>query len=332
MEAINSNNTATVVRNRRQKNASNNSGLEETLTLRDILDTFVANWIWFLLSVIICLALAKLYLATKPFIYQRQAVMLVKDDNGQSGRRSNIGTDALMQLNGVLSGASVKNEIYILHSFQLAQEVAKNLNLDVMYNIRIGLRNVSLYDNRPFTVEFITDFEVPATFMFTIDSKRGGTISDVKFGVPMEESDFKAKVEWGKVTKTPFGDFVATPNEKYLEQAVGSTIEVRRISVENAAIMLYNKVSSGEIDKESTLVRITCTDTNIQRADDILNGLLDAYKRSIIEDKNQIANSTSKFIEDRIDLIHKELNDVEGQMADFKQNSGWRHKPYLILY
>ena len=322
MEAINSNNTATVVRNRRQKNASNNSGLEETLTLRDILDTFVANWIWFLLSVIICLALAKLYLATKPFIYQRQAVMLVKDDNGQSGRRSNIGTDALMQLNGVLSGASVKNEIYILHSFQLAQEVAKNLNLDVMYNIRIGLRNVSLYDNRPFTVEFITDFEVPATFMFTIDSKRGGTISDVKFGVPMEESDFKAKVEWGKVTKTPFGDFVATPNEKYLEQAVGSTIEVRRISVENAAIMLYNKVSSGEIDKESTLVRITCTDTNIQRADDILNGLLDAYKRSIIEDKNQIANSTSKFIEDRIDLIHKELNDVEGQMADFKQNSG----------
>ncbi len=77
MEAINSNNTATVVRNRRQKNTSNNSGLEETLTLRDILDTFVANWIWFLLSVIICLALAKLYLATKPFIYQRQAVMLL---------------------------------------------------------------------------------------------------------------------------------------------------------------------------------------------------------------------------------------------------------------
>ena len=322
MEA-NNNTNQTSLRNRRQKNAANSSGLEEALTLRDILDTFVGNWVWFFLSVVICIAVAKLYLATKSNIYQRQAVMLVKDDNGQSsGRRSAIGTDALMQLNGVLAGASVKNEVYILHSFQLAQEVAKNLNLDVMYNIRVGLRNVSLYNDRPFTVEFITEFEVPATFMLTIDSKRGGTISDVTYGIPMEESAFKAKVEWGKVTKTPFGDFIATPNEKYLEKAVGMSIQVQRISLENAAIILYNKVQSSEIDKESTLVRITCTDTNIQRADDILSGLLDAYKRSIIEDKNQIANSTSKFIEDRIDLIHRELSEVEGKMAEFKQSSG----------
>ena len=186
----------------------------------------------------------------------------------------------------------------------------------------MGLRNVSLYNNRPFSVDFITDFTVPASFKFTIDSSRGGTISKVKYGVPYEDSDFTAKVEWGKVVKTPFGNFVATPVEGQLQDFIGMTVGVQRIGVENAAIMLYNKVSSSEIDKESTLVRITCTDTNIQRADDILNGLLDAYKRSIIDDKNQIAKSTSAFIEDRIALIHSELSEVEGQMAEFKQNSG----------
>lgn len=312
-------NSNTAIRNRRTKN----TGIEETLTLRDILDIFVLNWGWFLISVIICLVLARLYLATQSNVYQRQAVMLVKDDNGQSsGRRSAISTDALMQLNGVLAGASVKNEVYILHSFQLAQEVAKNLQLDVMYNIRSGLRNVSLYDVRPFTVNFITEFTVPASFMFTIESKQGGTISEVKYGTPMEESDFTTKVEWGKAIKTPFGDFIATPNEKMLEEFEGLTIKVTRISQEDAAIMLFNKVTSSEIDKESTLVRITCTDTNIQRADDILSGLLDAYKRSIIDDKNQIAKSTSEFIEDRIGLIHSELSEVEGKMAEFKQSSG----------
>ena len=136
-----------------------NTSIEETLTLRDILDTFVGNWFWFLLSVIICLAAARLYLATKSNVYQRQAVMLVKDDSGQGGgRRSAISTDALMQLNGVLAGASVKNEVYILHSFQLAQEVAKKLQLDVMYSIRVGLRNISLYNDRPFTINFVTEF------------------------------------------------------------------------------------------------------------------------------------------------------------------------------
>ena len=103
---MNSNNTA--ARNQRRKN----TGIEETLTLRDILDTFLDNWIWFVISVIISLALARLYLATKSNVYQRQAVMLVKDDSGTNGgRRSNISTDALMQLNGVLAGASVKNEV-----------------------------------------------------------------------------------------------------------------------------------------------------------------------------------------------------------------------------
>ena len=192
---VNSNNTS--ARSRRHKNTST----EETLTLRDILDTFVDNWYWFLISAILCVAASRLYLATKSNIYQRQAVMLVKDDNGQGGssssRRSNISTDALMQLNGVLAGASVKNEVYILHSFQLAQEVAKNLQLDVMYSIRSGLRNISLYNDRPFSVDFITDFTVPASFKFTVDNSRGGTISDVKFGIPMKKSGFTTKVEWG---------------------------------------------------------------------------------------------------------------------------------------
>ena len=201
MEVNNNNQSA---RSRRRKN----TGIEETLTFRDILDTFVANWFWFLISVILCLAAARLFLATKNKVYQRQAVMLVKDDSAQGGggRRSNISTDALMQLNGVLAGASVKNEVYILHSFQLAQEVAKNLQLDVMYNIRSGLRNVSLYNDRPFTINFITDFTVPASFLLNIENSRGGTISNVKFGIPMEKSDFTTKVEWGKVVKTPFGN------------------------------------------------------------------------------------------------------------------------------
>ena len=86
------------------------------LSLRDILDIFLANWKWFLLSAIVCVVLARVYLASQLFVFQRQAVMLVKDDaSGATGRRSAISTDALMQLNGVLAGTSVKNEVYILH-------------------------------------------------------------------------------------------------------------------------------------------------------------------------------------------------------------------------
>ena len=300
-----------------------NRGNEEIFSLRDILDIFLNNWKWFLLSVIVCVGLARLYLASKSYVYQRQAVMLVKDDaSGSGGRRSNISTDALMQLNGVLAGASVKNEVYILHSFQLSQEVAKNLHLDVMYNFKKRLKNISLYDNRPVTVDFLQPFTAPVSFSMDIKSARECSIHDVKMGSPMKESPFTGTARMGQVLQTPFGQLVVTPMAENLKDFIGKTITVTRISIDDAAIMIMNKCGSGELDKESTLVRITCNDTNIQRADDILAGLLDAYKQSIIEDKNQIAQSTAAFIDSRIQLIHEELNDVEGKMAEFKQNSG----------
>ena len=95
--------------------------VEETFTLRDVLEIFLDHWLWFLLSVILCLGLARLYLASRPYLYRRQAVVLIKDDSGTGGRRAGGGLDALMQLNGVLPGTSIKNEVYILRSFQLMQ-------------------------------------------------------------------------------------------------------------------------------------------------------------------------------------------------------------------
>lgn len=296
---------------------------EEMFSLRDVLDTFLDNWKWFVLSVIVCVGLARLYLASRSYVYQRQAVMLVKDDaGGGSSRRSNISTDALMQLNGVLAGTSVKNEVYILHSFQLSKEVARNLHLDVMYNFKKRLKNISLYDNRPVTVDFLQPFTAPVIFSMDIKSAQECTIHDVKMGSPMKESSYTGTARMGQVLRTPFGQLVVTPMAENLKAFIGQTITITRISLDDAAIMVLNKCSSSDIDKESTLVRITCNDTNIQRADDILSGLLDAYKQSIIEDKNQIAQSTASFIDSRIQLIHEELNDVEGRMAEFKQNSG----------
>ena len=300
-----------------------NKGTEEMFSLRDMYDTVLENWKWFVLSAIVCVGIARLYLASRSYVYQRQAVMLVKDDPGNSSaRRSNISTDALMQLNGVLAGTSVKNEVYILHSFQLSKEVAKNLHLDVMYNFKKGLKNISLYKNRPFTVDFLQPFIAPAIFCIDINSAQECFIHDVRMGRQLKESSYTAKVRMGQMLDAPFGQLVITPMADDLKSFIGKTITVTRISIDDAAIMVMNKCSSSELDKESTLVRITCNDTNIQRADDILSGLLDAYKQSIIEDKNQIAESTAAFIDSRIELIHQELSDVEGKMADFKQSSG----------
>ena len=141
---------------------------EEMLSLRDILDIFVFNWKWFIASIIVCTALGYLYLSSKSNIYQRQAVMLVKDDNGSYGSRRG-GTDALMQLNGVMMGTSVENEVYILQSHLLMKEVARNLNLDINYSYKHHLKTIRLYDVKPFTAEFDSvETSLPFSFMVEI--------------------------------------------------------------------------------------------------------------------------------------------------------------------
>ncbi|MBQ3991784.1 MAG: hypothetical protein II645_01365, partial [Bacteroidaceae bacterium] len=245
------------------QNAESQEG--EAFSLRDILDIFLNHWKWFLFSAIVCLALSQLYLATKSRIYQRQAVILVKEDASTGGRKQPINTDALMQLNGVMGNTSVKNELYILRSYQLMQEVVKDLQLDIQYTCKQGLRTVSLYKERPFTVTFHEEIKYATQFKLTISNAREGVISDVRYGKKFEEVEFTKTIPFGQTVATPFGNITIETNAKTLELFEGKTITVTRQTLETAAIVTCNKIETSEMDKMSTLVIITCQDTNIQR-------------------------------------------------------------------
>ena len=289
---------------------------EDMLSLRDILDIFTSHWKWFVLSVIVCLALGRVYLAKQPRIYKRSAVMLVKDD-GTSGNRARGGTDAIMQLNGVMMGSSVKNEVYIIQSHQIMKEVVRQLHLDVTYGFKQRLRWINLYDVKPFTVQF-DSVETEHPFRFTA-KVQGDKVHVYDVVTSAGEQDFDKYLPLNKKVKTPFGPVTIVPDDRYMKQFDGKEIYISRRTIEAAAYSYGGRLSAAEVDKESTLVGITFTDHNIKRAEDILNAVLEAYKRNIIIDKNLIAKSTAEFIDERIQIIAKDLSRVEGELATYKQ-------------
>ena len=301
---------------------------DDMISLRDILDIFIDNWKWFIVSVIVCLVCGRLYLSTLPKIYQRSAVMLVKDDDGGTSSRSRGGTDALMQLNGVMMGSSVKNEVYILQSHQIMIQVVRNLHLDVNYYYKHHFQTQNLYKARPFSLELDSaDIETMRSysFMVTLDGRRAH-VTEFEMsaqGKEDEVSQVDIVVELGKPFRLPYlqSPVVLIPNEKYLADFNGKSIKVSHIPVEAAANMYGGALKAGVVDKESTLVGIQYTDQNVTRAEDILNAVLEAYRRNIIDDKNRIAESTAAFIDERIELISQELSKVEGDLASFKQRN-----------
>lgn len=301
-----------------QKNKK--SQVEDMISLRDILDIFIFNWKWFVLSILICLALSRLYLATQLNIYQRSAVLLVKDDNsGNSSARSARGTDALMQLNGVVMGTNVKNEVYVLQSHQLMKDVVRQLNLDIRYLYRSHLRTQSLYVTKPFTAEFDSlETWLPYRFIVKIDGNQAH-ISDLVYG--KVEYDTLITANFNEDITMPFGKMRLVPNDNCFQQYDQKELTVVRSTIDEAANFYGSQLKAGELDKESTLVGITYSDNNIHRATDILNAVLNAYRQGIIDDKNRIAQSTAAFIDKRIEYISKELSAVEGELAQFKKRN-----------
>ena len=106
----------------------------------DILQTVLANWYWFVLSVVVCAGTTFLYLKWAPKVYTRTASVLIKDDE-KGGAMSESAAFEDLGLFG--TKRNVDNEVLVFKSRRLMTEVARNLHLDVSYTVKDGLRKCS---------------------------------------------------------------------------------------------------------------------------------------------------------------------------------------------
>lgn len=290
---------------------------EDGLNLRDWLDIVLRNWKWIALSAVLCAGLAYLYLCTVTPTYQRQAVMLVKDEKGKGMSSGTTGDlNAAMDLSGFGMGNSVENEVYILKSYQLMHEVVNRLNLNVSYSIRQGLRRVALFREAPFTLTLDREPMHGVTLNVEV-GKSSVYLHDMK--INGEAVAFNKMVPYGQEVKTPVGVMKLTANAKWPVEFDGQVVKVAIGNLENTTNAYRSRLETEQVAKQSTLVNITLKDENIDRADAILSMLLKAYSESIVEDKNRVATNTAKFVDERVRIISEELGDVEERLTKFKQ-------------
>ena len=113
-----------------------------------IYTALVLNWHWFLLSLIICLGAAAIYLRYKTPIYQASAQFYIKgDDNTRRGlmSASNLGM--------VNYTSGLENELVILKSRTLAEQAVRDLKLYVTYRSEGKVKDQLLYKSQPINVD-----------------------------------------------------------------------------------------------------------------------------------------------------------------------------------
>ena len=289
--------------------------------LHSLYELFIQNWKWFVLSSALCVGAMAFYLFTVTPVYQRCSVLMVKEDGQQKpGILSNLLSVQGSSSGQMGMGGGIDNELYILSSYQLMRQVVDVLKLDVQYHQKQGLRTVSLYNEIPFEVQFTTAFAGPVSFDIKEVRKEGLLLTNFKMveGGQSVEILKDQLVAYNDSVMTPVGQLMVVAKAAPIDRELQQPIQVSRMDKRVAAGMLRGRISTSAVAKMGTLVNIICSDTNPVRAEDILTAIMETYRKTLIDDKNRAASRTAEFIEERINIIGRELGDVEDKLTDFK--------------
>lgn len=274
----------------------------------------ISNWFWFVLCVTITCSVAFIYLRITQPIYVRSASLVVKDSK-EGEAIDNVFTK-FRNGKSIMPNTSLNNEIIAFRKKDLMEQVVRQLSLDKRYEVRGHLRNTALYGSSlPITAHFSSD---RINTEFDVDIK-----NDNEFILKWDKEHsaghgkLKYKGVFNKPIKTPFG-YITIIRSEIFQWRANSHITVSKTTVDRATQYFLRNLYVANTDEGSSVIDLSLTDVNIERADDVLNTLIDVYNKQWIEDRNKIIKSTNQFIEARLVDLEKELGDVENEMSDYQ--------------
>ena len=257
---------------------------DDFIRIQDLWGMFVPRWHWFALSLFAALAVATFYLLSTPNIYTRTAAILVKDDS-KSGSSTNAMSE-FSDLGIFKSNTNINNELLTLKSPTLMTEVVQRLGLNESYTVRKGLRTIGLYKCNPIIVTYRHLDETPVSFTINLPSKKEFTISDVMIDGEELGTDFSGKM--GDSIRMEIGTFVINPTKYWNDSFVGTSIRYNKGSVRAVTDYYATGLRADLGNEDATIINLSIDDASIQKAEDILNTLIEVYNEKWIQDKNQI--------------------------------------------
>lgn len=290
---------------------------EEYLSVRDLLAKCRQKWYWFVISTIVMLFLSFLYVKTTPNKYERTASILIKGTESTSpfGQTSS-------KFDVFDNQANVNNEIISIESPAVIQEVVKRLGLKTECRVDSLFNKRLLYgESKPFEVDFVTlSDEKGARMKVEYLGSRRYRLSDFVLSSKNIDHD-PIDCQTGVEVPTPVGGVKIADNPAIKNYPQGSKFSVSKRSLYGALEGIKNRLKVKLSDDNATVIDISIVDESIKRAEDIINMLILVYSQNWVADKNQLAQSTSQFINNRLEVIKKDLGIVDEDISNYKSKN-----------
>jgi len=262
-------------------------------------------WPWILFSVFVFYLGAYFYLKYTQPQYSSKTTLLFQQSNPNKNALNDLRNLGM----GISDNEELQGEAAVIVSKPILQKVIKSLNLDVSFFAKGKIREIELYDLAPYRGEILStnkDFSGASYYIEPVNANS----YKLSEGPLTNKSTFhygeKVSLPWGviKINRnvqgySPYKNFVVFKNQnsviKQLETGVVAQLP-------------------GGLLMDLTLVGATP-----KKSEDILNEITKQYSIDGVNDKNAEAENTQKFINERLDLITRDLGNVEKDKENFKK-------------
>ena len=316
----------------RLSNNVNNENKESDLDFQDLWNLLVAKWQWFLISACAFLLIAGFYLWFAPQKVNVKSKMQISDKSKQTSQMA----AGLSMLNSLPMGlgstlgssfgvsSSISSEEEILMSNALICDVVKDLALYTEYRLCYFGRKTLLYHTQPVNVSIPSSYiqwlddELPVTarqITLYITKDNNGytvetTLKENKKETDLPDQTFTTlpatiKTENGTLTLT---ENTLLPEKERKNYKNGYTLKVTIYPPMAKAMDFVEHLTIGETENKAIdIVNITLEDENGLRGMDFVNHLVEVYNKYSNDEKNEEAQKTDEFVNQRLAKIDHEL-------------------------
>lgn len=288
---------------------------EKDINIRELIKPYLDRWLWFVVGAFLALLGGYLFIKLSTPIYRTETTILVKD---AKNNKLPEGASGLFDLSGIggMNVNSIENEIEILKSKKLIEQVVKDLGLTAEVYQEAAFTKKELYkDTSPVIINVIGEKNSASD-----EQKKLDILLEIKGSELILSSD-----KMPDIIRTTYNKTISLPNANIIIQKnpdyKGEKIEELLLKVYNTEriVNYYREILSiAPKDKDATVIGITLDLPIKAKTQDFLNKLVVVYNQDAINDKNSESKKTKDFIDERIAIIAKELGDVENEKQSFK--------------
>jgi tyrosine-protein kinase Etk/Wzc len=281
--------------------------IEESL-LQQIVTKYLPYWPLFLTAIVVALGIAYAYLHYAIPVYEANATIIIKDE-----KKGNEDSKLMESLDQISSKKIVENEIEIIQSRTLMTKVVKALALYAPVYEEGKIHTISAYTLSPITIESPYPDSLRATkansrIKFSYNKTNQTVLLNNKYSYPINQ-----------IVNTPFGTLQFVPNKYFdVSDTMKHQFYFSLANPRDVAQDLTAGLNAEASSKLSSVIDLSYRDEVPQRAEDILNQLINAYDLSAINEKNQLAGNTLSFVEARLKVVAHDLDSIEKKVQSYK--------------